>query len=96
LNAVKSDKNEISPLKKHIPSKTSLKENVQSNSDMLIMMRQRLIKNLTARDENKSNKNYWESGAKLYANPQTERVERGQKSKSENPGFMKSTESKNN
>lgn len=61
---------------------------------MLIKMRQRLIKKLTARDENTSNKNYWESGAKLYANPQTERVDRGQKNKSANFGFMKSTESK--
>lgn len=60
-------------------------------------MRQRLIKNLTAREENCKNNNLWDSDAKRYANPQTERVDRGKgEIKTRGPGFMKSTESKKN
>lgn len=58
-----SCRTQITPVSKPIRSKTAIKDANQSNNDMLIMMRQRLIKNLTARDENKSTKVTWELGA---------------------------------
>lgn len=69
-------------------SNISSQRNSQSNSEMLVLMRQRLIKNLTSRDEDSSKT---ELEHNRYANPQTERL---RADKTTEPGFMYPTQSK--
>lgn len=73
------------------PERSKVHKDNQSNIEMLVQMRQRLIKNLTDRDERVINDQSQSKTKTRLINPQTERIGKGYEVKS---NFMSVTESK--
>jgi len=95
INKLKSSSTNNSPATPVInrsepkPERSKVHKDNQSNIEMLVQMRQRLIKNLTDRDE--KNINDQSHSKTRLINPQTERIGKGYEVKS---NFMSVTESK--